>query len=189
MSKTTKLEAVNILLSVIGEAPVNTLDPPPFPAVSMAINVVDETNRLVQSEGWNFNRNSGIELAPDVDGNITVAPEVLHIDSIGDMNVVELEGKLYNKDDNTFTFEEPVEVEQVLMYDFESIPEPARRYITIRAARMFQSRAVGSQVLNAYTEREEQYARMELKREEGRSIDRNLLTGSEMYRATARYRR
>ena len=56
MALTTKLEAVNTMLGVIGESPVNTISGSSLPAsVVVALNILDETNREVQSVGWDFN--------------------------------------------------------------------------------------------------------------------------------------
>ena len=52
---TSKLKAVNILLSVIGEAPVNNLTPPLTGDASLAERVLDEISTEVQSSGWSWN--------------------------------------------------------------------------------------------------------------------------------------
>lgn len=189
MAKTTKLEAVNTILSVIGEAPINTLSPPGFPAASMALAVLEEVNRAVQTQGWNFNTETDVELTPDVNQEILLPDNILDIDSIEGRNLVERQNKLYDKDENTFLFDDPVKVEWKLLLDFEEIPEAARHYITIRAARVFQNRQVGSEVLNSFTEQDELKAMVGIRRYQTRSLDSNLLTGSEFYSTTARYRR
>ena len=51
----TELQAVNQMLSVIGEAPVNTITGTTTTDVSVAKNILDETSMTVQSMGWNFN--------------------------------------------------------------------------------------------------------------------------------------
>jgi len=53
-TKLTKLSAVNIVLSNVGQAPVSTIDND-NPMVAMASNVIDEVANSVQSEGWTFN--------------------------------------------------------------------------------------------------------------------------------------
>ena len=55
ITPTTELQAVNIMLSVIGEAPINTLAGSTTTDVSIAINLLNETSLSVQSMGWNFN--------------------------------------------------------------------------------------------------------------------------------------
>ncbi len=66
MALTTKLNAVNTMISVIGEAPVNTLGGTAVPVtVVQAENTLDETSRAVQSEGWHFNTEHEYVLTPD----------------------------------------------------------------------------------------------------------------------------
>ena len=52
----TELEAVNILLTTIGEAPVNTLTGNQVTDVTVATQVLLEISREIQSQGWHFNR-------------------------------------------------------------------------------------------------------------------------------------
>ena len=44
-------------MSVIGEAPVNSITGTTTVDVSVAKNILDETSMSVQSQGWNFNTN------------------------------------------------------------------------------------------------------------------------------------
>ena len=43
------------MLSVIGEAPVNSITGTTTVDVSVAKNILDETSMSIQSQGWNFN--------------------------------------------------------------------------------------------------------------------------------------
>ena len=53
LSATTKLEAVNIMLSTIGENPVNSLTSGLVDA-ELAETILGSVSKAVQSEGWNF---------------------------------------------------------------------------------------------------------------------------------------
>ena len=55
ITPTTELQAVNTMLSTIGEAPVNSITGTTTVDVSVAKNILDETSMSVQSQGWNFN--------------------------------------------------------------------------------------------------------------------------------------
>ena len=55
ITPTTELQAVNTMLSAIGEAPVNSISGTNNVDVSVAKNILDETSLSIQSEGWNFN--------------------------------------------------------------------------------------------------------------------------------------
>ena len=68
-------------------------------------------------------------------------------------------------------------VQIVHLLDFEQIPEQARNYITIRAARVFVDRVVGDQGLRAYTEQDEVRARSVLMETDLCNGDHNILTG------------
>mgnify|MGYP001400660828 CR=1 FL=1 len=54
LTATTKLEAVNLMLSTIGEAPVNSLTSGLVDA-ELAETILASVSKAVQSEGWNFN--------------------------------------------------------------------------------------------------------------------------------------
>ena len=58
----TQLEAVNVLLTTIGEAPVNSLSGKQTTDVAIAQQVLNEVNREVQSRGWHFNTEYDVEL-------------------------------------------------------------------------------------------------------------------------------
>lgn len=69
---TTELEAVNAMLSAIGEAPITTLSPlPTAPDVVMAINLLRNQCREVCTMGWRFNMEWGYEIPPAVTNTVT----------------------------------------------------------------------------------------------------------------------
>lgn len=68
---TTELEAVNAMLASIGEAPITTLDGATQSDVQTALNILRDTTREVQTEGWRFNTEFGFEIAPDFAFNYT----------------------------------------------------------------------------------------------------------------------
>ena len=61
----TELEAVNVLLTTIGETPVNTLTGNQVTDVTIAKQVLNEISREVQAQGWHFNTEDGVELMPN----------------------------------------------------------------------------------------------------------------------------
>jgi len=65
--------------------------------------------------------------------------------------------------------------------DFEQMPEEARKYITIRAARQFADRAVQSAEIEGYTHNDELFALRELKRAHGQEDDYNVLDAASQY--------
>ena len=66
--------------------------------------------------------------------------------------------RLYDRVKNTYLINEPIEVDMVVLLEFEELPETARRYITIRAARLLQDRYLSSEALHAYNTNDERQA-------------------------------
>ena len=114
---------------------------------SMAKNILDEVNREVQSGGWKFNTSYKATLSRDTNNKIPVANDVMHIElnpllEAKSSNDPVIRGSfLYNLAKETFIFDKDFENVQIVhLLDFEQIPEQARRYITIRASRIFHDR-------------------------------------------------
>jgi hypothetical protein len=140
MTPTTKLEAVNIMLSSIGESPVNSLNSGLVDA-EIAETILNGINREIQGKGWHFNTEIKMRLSPSLDNEVVLPPNTLRVDRAlnnKDEDLIQRGGKLYNKSNHSFNITSAVEVDMVILLDFEDIPEAARRYITIRAARIFQ---------------------------------------------------
>jgi hypothetical protein len=64
---TSKLEAVNVMLTSIGESPVNTITSSTTTDVSIAIQILDNVSREVQSVGWHFNSDTNYKLTKNTD--------------------------------------------------------------------------------------------------------------------------
>lgn len=169
MTPTTKLEAINIMLSSIGEAPVNSLTSGLVDA-EMAETILNATSREIQSRGWKFNTERNFRILPTPQNEIVLPLNTLRADLMktsGDLDLIQRGNKMYNLKTHSFTVTTAVELEIVVFLDFEQLPEAARHYITIRAARIFQDRTVGSDQLHGFQEKDEVYAMVELKDTEG----------------------
>ena len=108
--KTTKLEAVNTILTFIGESPVNSLsDSSGVGDLPIAEQVLDEIDREVQTQGWHFNTTVDVVTSPDATSNeIVLSHNVVSADvKVGaytDMDVTLRNNKLFNRSKNTFEF-------------------------------------------------------------------------------------
>lgn len=174
---TTKLETVNSMLGHVGETPVNSIaDTNALPVTAaMAVTIVDEVSREVQSEGWHFNTEDNVELTPDSQGNITIPEDIIELD-VADktVDIVQRGLSLFDKRTNTTTFKDKITVSLIRLLDWDSLPEVARRYITLRASRVFQGRVVGSKELEALVARDEFQARARLMNTDGNTSDRTI---------------
>lgn len=159
-TKLTKLAAVNVVLSNVGQAPVTTIDND-NPMVVMAANVLDEVTNSVQSEGWTYNTERDYPFTPDTTKKINIPSNVLQIDTppTSRLDVVIREGKLYNKREHTYNFDEQIKVDVIWLVQFDDMPEAFKQYVTMRAANLYAGRAVGSNEAVRFGEREEAQAR------------------------------
>ena len=173
-SAMTELEAVNILLTTIGEAPVNTLTGNQVTDVTIANQVINEGSREVQSMGWHFNTEYNVPLTPDISNQIPSPANVARIDS-KDYDIVIRENKLFNLLDRTYTFNSKILADIVYFQDFLVLPEIAKKYITARAARIYADRMINSSTINQMTSRDEEKALMDLKAYEGDTADYNMM--------------
>ena len=177
-SRTTELEAINTILSTIGEAPLNTLTGSLPVDGTIAKNVLSEVAREVQSQGWHFNTHINVTLARDTDNKVPIATNVVRVEldplkySKGQYDIVQRDSFLYNLAENKDTFDVNFEkVKIVYLLPFTEIPEQAKRYITIRSARIFHDRTLGANTLHKFSVEDEQKALMILKQAEAQTGD------------------
>ena len=159
-TKQTKLDAVNIILSNISQAPVVNLESG-NPMVETAELVLDEVSRTVQAEGWVFNVEYGYPFARDTNGEIAIPENVTSLDlPAGSKYSTQIRGgRLYNRTDHTFVWAADLELDVVWLFDYEDLPEAFKNYITIRAANVFAGRSVGSSEAVRFGQQEEMLAR------------------------------
>ena len=174
-STMTELEAVNVLLTTIGESPVSTLSGNQVVDVAIAQQVLLEVSREVQSMGWHFNTDIRVELSPSIDTFIYVPTDTARIDITNSSNdIVARDGKLYNLTDKTFVFTDKLEAKIVYFYDFVKLPDVAKKYITTRASRIYADRLLNSSAIHQMLLRDEQKAHVDLRQYEGEIADYNM---------------
>lgn len=180
---TSELEAVNTILSTIGESPVSSLGDQLTTDAVLAQNILHEISREVQTEGWHFNTEVEYPLVPDIDSkNIFLPQNCVNVDlnqlTYPDKDVVQRGNRLYDRTLHTYQFNETLYAEITLLLPFEELPESARRYITVRAARVFQDRAVGSDTLHTFNQMDEIKARAILVDNQSENADASVFNGT-----------
>lgn len=178
---TTRLEAINELLGAIGESPVNTESNTGLVEADLAAARIDSMSRSVQKRGWHWNTLVNYELVPDEDGYIQLPTSCLKVDTWGKdahLDYVQRGSRLYDRENNTFVISRSVLVEMVLFLPFHDLPEAARSYITMSAARKYQERLFGAQELSAYDKDDETQAWFDLLDAESDAADHNVLRDS-----------
>lgn len=173
--KLAELEAVNIILSTIGERRISTLSGQQVGDVAEAQATLTEISRAVQGQGWHFNREKDVPFARDVNNEILIPTNVARFDvETGSKDIINRGGKAYNKTDRTFTFTDTLKATVVYYLPFNELPDSARYYITIRAARTFANRHITSTEIEKFSARDEYHARADFLDENEENADQTL---------------
>ena len=176
---TTELEAVNTMLRYIGEAPVNSIsNSSALPlSATLAVSVLADASREVQSEGWHFNTAPKVTLSPDNSTKkITVGTDVIKVDPNDTTKDYVLRGlTLFDRENNTDQFDNDVEVNTLTLLAWDSLPQSARQYITLKASRKYQAQMIGSRELETLIARDEYNARADLMEDDSGTSDRTIL--------------
>ena len=182
VAATTELEAINIMLAAIGEAPVNSLIGTLPVDVKLAQSTLTEFNKEIQSEGWSFNTEIDVTLVRNqTTKQIELSTDILRIDANihqhPTIDPIQRGLKLYDRLNNRYEFDEDLICTVVYFRPFIELTEPARSYINIKAARVFVDRLVSDDGLRSYTEQDEIRARAILMETDLANGDHNILRG------------
>lgn len=179
--KTSELEAVNRVLQMLGEAPVNSLSGQ-FGLAKQAQDSLTDVSRRVQAEGWSFNTDYQVTIKPDSNKNLVVGSNVsrviVDILAYPDYDIIERKGKLYDRLNQTFEFTDEVKADLTYMYDWDELPEHARQYIMTRAGRQLQEAIIGSLELTKLNMAAEAEARTQFIEEETTKSEHNMIRGN-----------
>ncbi len=187
----TELEAINTLLSVIGEAPIDRLSDISVNEITdsaLARKVLGEVERDVQAEGWSWNTDHEVPLQMNSANEFPISSSALSVQfspaRYPNMQYVARGNRVYNRLQRKYDFGvagmSPLYVDRIVTrLTWDELPHAAQQYITIRAARIYADRYLNSNAIYAYTVQDEEYARAMLIRDEERQLSNNLLWGND----------
>jgi hypothetical protein len=151
LSITSKLDAINWMLTSIGEAPINQLGGSTTVDADIAEQTLDEISRQIQSIGWHFNSEKEYLLVRANDKRISITSDIVRVDvsklTYLDIEVVQRGDYLYDSKNHTYEFDYDLKADLVKLLDWDYLPQPFRTYITTKATRVFQTKVVGSETL------------------------------------------
>ena len=185
MALTTELESVNQMLGHVGEAPVNSLaDTAALPiSASTALTTLREVSKEVQTEEWHFNTVTDYEPIKEDTGKLRLPDETLFADAVDKtVDVVQRGVYLYDRKNQTSVFSATLKVDLTVQLSWDELVEVARRYITLRASRIFQGRVVGSAELQSLIAVDEMQARARLLELDAQSSDRTIFDSEDVAR-------
>jgi hypothetical protein len=180
MNETTRLQAINTMLSCIGENPVSTLTGPLNADVVVAQQILDEVCRDLMSREWSWNTLRKQTLVADVNGNVAIPSNWVRVDHPS-KDYAKKGTKLYDRENETAVFSGSVtDLVAVVLLEWDDMPEPARRYAMIRAGRTLGARMVNSEKVVAFSERDEMQAFMVLREFEAEQADYNIFNNGDV---------
>lgn len=154
----TKLEAINQMLTGIGERPINTLEGNLPSNAEIAITILDTVDREIQATGWAFNTDREYVLMRDTDDEINLPSTTLRFDSNAYHDVVIRGLRLWNRVDKSYKFDSTVEGIMIALIPFEDVPFPVANYIVKAAGHRFGKAVVGASEIYSFTAEDVQKA-------------------------------
>ena len=178
----TELQAVNLLLSAIGEAAVSSLETATTVEVTQAKNLLSNVNRAAQQKGWHFNTEWDVVLTRDADNRIPLSESILSVYQPGQLMTIRgRSGSMfaYDLDNNTFTWTKNLNnAVTITLLDFIDTPNTFRQYVTTRAARIFQEEIVGQVSAETVNRQEEAEAYADLLDDDAERAGLNVAYGT-----------
>jgi len=176
----TKLQAINEILTSVGETAMLTLVAGATDATNAEV-ILDAEARKLLARGWAFNTDERFTLANNSDGRVPVPADVLQIDATDpDLDYVQRGGFLWDRARNTDLLWAPAECRVVRDLPFESCPYHIQRQIVARAAQKYQRSYVGSPQLDGFATEETLMATADGADAEADSDDYNVLDNPEL---------
>lgn len=200
LTRTTKLQAINVILTTIGESQTNTITGTLPWETDLAVSILDETVRELCLNKWVFNFEKEISIIPDGSNRLLVASNYIQVEpaDTADKNEYVMRPisagsstfMIYDITNKTSTFTAAKSFNVTYLLDFEELPEAAKRYVTIRAARVYADRLMASGEVRAFTERDEVEAKAKIE-EYSYGVDKNnmLLDSPDTYNFLDRWSR
>lgn len=172
-----QIDAVNRMLTYIGEirlaADTNLDTLAEGSDGQVALQALEDCTRDVQLRGWWFNT-FNMTLAPDVDGYIAIPLSWLKVTTPNDNYIVD-NHKLFDRDNESYLFDDNVEAIVVVDKPFDDLPETVANYITFRASKDLSLRTLGMSEVYQVLAREEAEAQNEMYKENVENNQLNLV--------------
>ena len=183
--RTTLLDAVNICLENIGEMPVDSLSNQQVQDARVAERTLLEFHKEGQTCGWSWNTEFSVPFRPDATTRkVAIPPNCVEFAP----NPYQWQGRfqvrgstLYDLQNHSYEIDPDdvpeIKADVIWLLSWDESPEAFNRWITIRGARVFSDRQLGSDSLFKYTMKDEQDAKAELEKMELAQNNANILTG------------
>lgn len=185
----SELDAVNKILAITGDAPVATLDDS-YIQSKLAQQILNRASRDIQSKGWWFNEETDVTLQRDVNGYITLSPNVIQVTVKNDAGTIVQRGnRMYDKQNRTYVFTENLTVDIIYMLEWNELPQVARAHIADLSCIIFNNNFYNAQDIVQTLAQSYEQSLIELKKKHVEAQDVNLLETSRVYNIAFKNRR
>ena len=169
------LEVVNSMLGLLGELPVNSITDP-HTLIPAALAAITNQNSLVQVDFWWFNVEYPTLIPQAGSGLILVPEDAASVDSLTQYPRLAVRGnRLYNLDDITDVFTQPLRVRLHRVLPFSDAPAIARAHIAAKAKLEFQMAYDGDGTKAQFIQQEIKETYIRLHSEHIRNAKANML--------------
>lgn len=182
----TELEAVNVILNNIGETSVSSLEDETLVDALMARSLLTTVSRELQTKSWHWNTDLERKMLRTNKGEIVLPTNTMSVVPAGadkGLDLVQRGRRLYDRRKHTYNFTKDITVNLTVSLPFDEMPETARRFVTLRAARMFQEQTISSESLAQGDRVDEAIAYSTLMTEHLRVAGYSMLNGSNTTRS------
>lgn len=132
----SELEALNMLLRLIGSPPVNDVTTNHPDAANARATLNRQRNQL-QKRGWWYNLDYNLIYQPDIDGRIRIADEITTI-IMEDKSLIKRGKFLYDKQTQTYNIGVSVcAYRTVRVLDWDDMPDVMQDYVAYKAGVQF----------------------------------------------------
>jgi len=182
LARFTFLQAVNRVLQMCGEAPINSLAGQLGLALQ-AEEALNDVSRKLQHEGWSFNTDRDKLIALNTSTfflNVGTNVTRVVIDRLRypQYDIVQRGGRLYDRYNNTYIFDADIYADITTLLEWEDLPEHAHQYIVIKAGRQLQEAVIGAADLTKILLVQEGEAKATFLNEETVVNDHSMLGGN-----------
>lgn len=179
ITPTTELEAINRMLAVIGESPVNSSQVSGNLDANDAQTLLRSVSRELQTRGWPWNREEDYELVLDSNGFIPLPTNLLKLEIVehntGGAEPTVRGSRLYDPKNHTYVFTQSVRAHLTVGLGFDELPEPVRQYVYTLAGHLFQTEKVGAPTIGQFTADRVKQAKTSLLTDEAETAQYNVL--------------
>lgn len=185
LSINLELDAVNEMLSSIGEGAVNSLENLTDADAINARSILQRVNRQFQSRGWSFNSQEGYTFNADATTHkILWNNDILYVEGNNNEKLIKRGLYMFDMASSTYKFNNSITADVIMLVSFDDMPEQARAYIVAKSCTEFATRFVGDTALTSVLIKREQEAWQYFHEYEMDNNDYNMLANSDVQAVT-----